>query len=508
MIESVQNGNNELSYEYDDLGNISSITENNTLINEYEYDSLNQLIEDSDHKNNKKYINTYDNGGNLLTKVIKNLTSGTTIDTITYTYGNNNWKDQLTSYNGNSITYDQIGNPTSISNDIDLTWTNGRQLQRYQDSTNNLDITYNYNEEGIRTSKVINNITTNYYLEGTYIIYEDRNGTSIYYLYDNSGVSGFEYNNNTYYFVKNLQGDIIEILDDSFNTVAKYSYDVWGNHISITDGNDNDVSSNSSHIANINPFRYRSYYFDSESNLYYLNARYYNGEWGRFINSDQILGANQDLLAFNLYAYVSNNSVNNYDPTGVAAQKSLPNASTPNFKIWNTIITINTPQGKATIDLNKIPVKEFVHATLSSSYQNNSEELNSVFTHFMINTSLSNMMFCQDYSKLMYSTLSWVAQQNAIDAIHNKASGSIPVVDIGSTGTITGYTKHGIDNAISKNGVGIKPSSILDTVNNPISRKYQYSTDTYKYTGYQGVVVLNRYGQVVTTWSRGSQFWR
>ena len=86
--------------------------------------------------------------------------------------------------------------------------------------------------------------------------------------------------------------------------------------MTITDGNNNDVTNNLSHIANINPFRYRSYYYDNETGLYYLNKRYYNPELERFVSPDVVLGSNKDVLSYNLYLYVSNNPVSNYDKTG------------------------------------------------------------------------------------------------------------------------------------------------------------------------------------------------
>ena len=100
--------------------------------------------------------------------------------------------------------------------------------------------------------------------------------------------------------------------------MAQYEYDAWGKHISITDGSGNDVSNNETHIANINPFRYRGYYFDVETGWYYLNARYYDPNVGRFISPDAILGANGGLQGYNLFAYCNNNPVMYIDPNGQA----------------------------------------------------------------------------------------------------------------------------------------------------------------------------------------------
>jgi RHS repeat-associated protein len=203
---------------------------------------------------------------------------------------------------------------------MQLTWIDGRKLNSYTDG--NLSITYKYNIDGIRTEKTVNGITTKYILEGTNIIYENRNNTVLYYFYDNSGVSGIKYNNSNYFFIKNLQGDIIRIVDSNNNILVKYEYDSFGNITSIRDNNDN-VITDPTNIGLINPFRYRGYYYDSETGLYYLNSRYYNPVWGRFINADGIIGANKDLISQNLYAYCSNNGINKFDVIGDNAAAAI-----------------------------------------------------------------------------------------------------------------------------------------------------------------------------------------
>ena len=174
------------------------------------------------------------------------------------------------------------------------------------------------------SQKIINGIETDYYLEGKSIVIEKTGNDVIYYLYSSmTGILGFKYNNDYNYYIKNNQDDIIGIVDSNNDVIAKYVYDAWGNILSIKDENDNDVSNNLSHMANINPFRYRSYYFDSETNLYYLNMRYYNPVWGRFLNSDSMICSNQDISSYNLYAYYSNNPVNLTDYNGEGIFKSL-----------------------------------------------------------------------------------------------------------------------------------------------------------------------------------------
>lgn len=310
LIDSVTNEDDTYKFKYDKLGNITNIYKNNVLTKTYYYDIYNQLIKEENITGSIEYI--YDNFGNILAKKYYNI-SGELINTDTYEYGTNEHKDQLTKYNNISITYDSIGNPLTIGNST-LTWTNGRQLSSY--SNNDLIVTYKYNYDGIRTEKTVNNVTYKYYLEDKNIEYLQFSDNVLYFIRDDDDkLVGFKYNSDIYYYVKNLQNDIIGIKNANSDIIATYEYDNFGKILSIKDSNGNEITSNT-HIAHINPFRYRSYYYDSETNLYYLNARYYNPEWGRFLNLDGILGSNNDILSFNLYSYCSNNFTNYNDQTG------------------------------------------------------------------------------------------------------------------------------------------------------------------------------------------------
>lgn len=112
-----------------------------------------------------------------------------------------------------------------------------------------------------------------------------------------------------YYYIRNAQGDIIGLFYKSGTQVVSYTYDTWGKLISI------DASLKDS-VGVKNPYRYRGYRYDTETGLYYLQSRYYNPQWGRFINADGYLGTPGELLSFNMFAYCGNNPINNLDPSG------------------------------------------------------------------------------------------------------------------------------------------------------------------------------------------------
>ena len=213
---------------------------------------------------------SYDVGGNIVKKEIYPYIEGETeenkVETVEYGYGNTNWKDQLTSYKGKGITYDEIGNPLKYDGNT-YTWKNGRQLAGITNEAKGLNVTYKYNDTGIRTEKTVNGETTKYYINGSKVIYEKRGDNTIYYAYDEAGnVIGLTYKGEQYYYKKNIQGDIIGILDNKLKDVVKYSYDSWGNVLSITNAEGEPIT-DKSNIGYINEYRYRGYRYDLKQNL-------------------------------------------------------------------------------------------------------------------------------------------------------------------------------------------------------------------------------------------------
>jgi len=189
---------------------------------------------------------------------------------------------------------------------------------------------FTYNSAGIRTEKCIKGVPTKYIVSGSTILSETTGGVTTVYYHSTDGVIGFNRAGVDYYYRKNLQGDIIAIVNTNGGIVAKYVYDAWGNHKVYTSADtliydsQNPSSANSSHIGCINPFRYRSYYFDSETGLYYLQSRYYDPQVGRFLNADSIdYLAPENIQGLNLYSYCQNNPVMYADPTGNLPQWAM-----------------------------------------------------------------------------------------------------------------------------------------------------------------------------------------
>ncbi|ETA81933.1 hypothetical protein T472_0203775 [Youngiibacter fragilis 232.1] len=188
------------------------------------------------------------------------------------------------------------------------TWENGRQLKSLRNASTSLS--FKYNSDGIRTEKTVNGVTTKYTLFGDKVSFETTGSDKIHYSYDASGnLFSMNMNGTEYYYVRNAQGDITGLIDNAGNLVVSYTYDTWGKLLSTT-------GSLASTIGVKNPYRYRGYRYDTETGLYYLQSRYYNPEWGRFVNADGLGGSIGDLLSHNMFTYCENNPVNLEDPTG------------------------------------------------------------------------------------------------------------------------------------------------------------------------------------------------
>lgn len=341
-------------YTYDDSGRIVSYGSvkdgalNPDDCSYYHYDSKGQLVRADenvkDSRSNGTEIYEYDNRGNLNKINYCNYTSAdltanpyshTEID---YSGENNVWTDAIeTAWDYDfRFLYDENGNIIRFE-DVNFNWTNGRQLSSiiYDDSEESL-VSYTYDDNGIRTSRTFGDTTTYFTtIDGTITSqYElDENGNVINlieFLYDsNNDIQGFTYENKTYFYIKNIQGDVINIADSEGNVLVDYYYHTWG-YVEYDDNSDIGLGA-------INPIRYKGYYYD-EVGLYYLQSRYYMPEWYRFINSDLPTIAQEhkdEPNGLNLFAYCCNDPVNNSDPTGYYNGYNAMNYAIKYYKIPN-----------------------------------------------------------------------------------------------------------------------------------------------------------------------------
>ena len=340
------NGNNTLEYSYtenDNTVDLDTVKYNNSsvLSANYSYDN-NGNITKKDYGNSSSVTNTYDNKNRITSTSYNgktfnythdvnsqltaasgdnysafyayddrgNITNKTVNGTSTvFDYSTDGWNDKLISVNGTTLTYDANGNVLTYG-DKSFTWSSGRNLASITDDDGNT-YSYTYDENGIRTSKTVNDVTTYYNTKDGVILSQTDDTNTMYFQYDTSGIPlGFILNGTQYLYLTNQMGDVVAITDSTGAVIANYTYDEWGN---ITD-----ISGNTN-IANTNPLRYRGYYYDNETGYYYLQSRYYDAGISRFINSDiyDMAGAASQISeSSNLMSYCYNNPINSSDMYG------------------------------------------------------------------------------------------------------------------------------------------------------------------------------------------------
>ena len=301
----------------------------------YYYDSLSQLVREDNPYVNKTYTYEYDGNGNIKSKKTYAYTTGTlgsVEDTVTYSYGNSDWKDLLTSYDGTTISYDASGNPLNWTDERTITWV-GRQLDSIMSPDGAL-WKFKYDHNGLRTEREYSYsgeivLKTEYTWVDEKLVKEYRSGgmnttpITLEYFYNGEDLIGFSIQEGdaaavNYYYGKTNNGEIRFIYDANGNIVTTYLYDAWGNPIPTDESSDSEV-------GEINPFRYKSYYYDSETRLYYLRSRSYDPVVGRFLNADAVEYINQGkkILIKNIFCYCENNSVMNSDTKGTSSIKFL-----------------------------------------------------------------------------------------------------------------------------------------------------------------------------------------
>ena len=302
------------TYTYDANGNILTISDG-THTTSYVYDSANQLVRENNQAEGYTHTWEYDDAGNILSRTeytyttVESLDNVTPNKTVAYAYNDDTWGDLLTTYDNQGITYDNIGNPVN-----DGTWTyewqRGRQLKSMSEIGGDTVWTYTYDSNGMRTGRTDGTTTYTYTYNGSQLVQMTVGNDVLRFAYDAAGTPlSVNYNGTTYYYVTNIQGDVVAIVNASGVKQVEYSYTSWGKLISTT-------STLATTLGADNPLRYRGYVYDAETGLYYLQSRYYNPTVGRFINADAFAATGQGFVGNNMYAYCANNPIMNVDPTG------------------------------------------------------------------------------------------------------------------------------------------------------------------------------------------------
>ena len=254
---------------------------------------------------------SYDAYGNLQTvKTTKN--GQTTVQRYSYSSA---WSDELTSFDGRSITYGTFGKPAEYYNGMSFTWAAGKLATVRNGDTS---ASYLYDYQGLREEKIVNGATTRYIYEGHDLIAE-LSADPIYFTYDGTfHLVGFEWNGAAYYYRYDIFGDVVGIVNAAGETLCTYTYDLWGAITGIT---------GDQALADRNPIRYRGYYYDNETGFYYLETRYYDPQVKRFLSYDEMesffYGAEEDMES--LFVYCGNNPVaySDYDDRYLAKNTVL-----------------------------------------------------------------------------------------------------------------------------------------------------------------------------------------
>lgn len=289
-------------YTYDKAGNVTEVEKDGELLYRYHYDEKGQLEKYIDYAEQKVYEYRYDENYNLTAAITMDM-EGNLLNQDDYEY-DEDATTGLKSFSGKEIGYDVSGNPLIYYDGKIMDWMNGRILQAIHTDVGN--VSYEYNSNGVRTAKTVNNIRTEYLrdAEGR-LLGEETQGEYLWYLYDATGkAAGYEWQGNSYYYVRNAMGDVEGISDMEGNLLCSYYYDAWGNVTEVTGDRE---------LAEKNSIRYRGYYYDEESGFYYLKTRYYDPEVKRFLNRDCLENES------NLYQYCYNNPVNYSDESGMSA---------------------------------------------------------------------------------------------------------------------------------------------------------------------------------------------
>ena len=228
-----------------------------------------------------------------------------------------------------------------------MTWRKGRQLESLQKEDGSV-LNFIYDCDGARVQKSEDSANgstikeTRYYWNGDQLMALKDGEDLIQFTYDEKGIPfSMKIGEDVYYYLYNVQGDVVGLLDSNGVEVVSYRYSSWGKILETVDTSDNQIAAR-------NPFRYRGYILDEETGMYYVSSRYYDPEVGRWLNADESTTITTELENFgqyNLYAYCFNNPINMKDEDGTWPKwlkKAIAVVATATVVVAATIITVAT----------------------------------------------------------------------------------------------------------------------------------------------------------------------
>ncbi|MCL2521265.1 MAG: hypothetical protein FWE36_00220 [Erysipelotrichales bacterium] len=473
----------EIQYEYDKLGNVT-LMQNRNSYQRFEYDYLSRLIREEDSAGIETRY-TYVGNGNIHTKKIFELGGSQPIESYLYQY-DPIWPDRLVKIidkvfdKETEINYDSAyaGNPSSIGNRV-FQWR-GRRLMGI-----NNNIRYEYNEAGIRTMKFANGQITRYHFNGSDIIRETSSYIINYHYNERGLLVGFEFGNQNFFYVRDLLGIITDVINEQGEIQVSYRYDAWGKIVGRTVNNQN--------INNINRFVYKGYYLDSETDYYYLKTRYYDPNMIRFVNADDLNYLNKEKIGgLNLFVYCNNNPVMMVDENGTAPRwLRWTGVAVGSVLLASAIVVLTIGTAGLGTGLLAMTVLGAAKGTLIGAGVGTAigALIGGALTDWSVDGILAGAMIGFGSGALIGAAI----------------GGSLSYLAF-TPNKITGFTRHGLNQVISRNGHGVSSRALLDTMRAPISiTKRGLFRSTYKFLGKNAVVVLNKKGKLVTAWAKNKK---
>lgn len=485
-------------------------------VSTYVYDECNRLVRETTNGTSYEYV--YGTSSHMLEKVYKN---DCLVKTLKY---ENGMLTEIEKDGKINVSYDNYGNIKSIGSK-NITYNK----QGLVSSVN--DIHFQYNYQGYRTKKIKENEKeVIYYLDNARIVGEsvktlsnNKISNKLRYYYDVSGICGIEYideNNESHYYnlLKDSLGNVAKVMNYG-RLIGEYTYDAWGN-VTTKIYDDIEIDTIDRYVINNNPFRYKGYYYDIETNLYYCNARYYDPTIYQWLSPDDVSYLDSESVnGLNLYCYCMNDPVNYYDPSGNFPVLACILAATALVGLGLTIggvVSDNSTLTAIGLGITGIAALGAGGLAIAGAVATGAIATGVVggVTAF---AGLGSLGFMSAEIQEATGNGNWIIDSTGMSqGLYNgfllgtasiATLGSIASFGMLATNPMTGFTKHGLSQALTRDGHSVARKAILNAVKRPLSVIDQGAKGV-KYVGKLATVVLNSTGKVITTWATTSARWR